>query len=136
MRVKTELYSDIAIGRWRHAGMPRYGGMQCGNLHGNFGNLPLSATASPKPKPVESKPPSAIEIGQQRVARALRDPESARFSESFSSTSHAICGIVNAKNAMGGYAGARRFIATSDRVMVESETGVGADRKLTHLKPR
>lgn len=85
----------------------------------------LSA-AAPKPKPVTSKPLSAIEIGQQRVARALRDPESARFSESFSSASNAICGLVNAKNAMGGYSGSRRFISTPDRVMVESESGGAA----------
>ena len=42
------------------------------------------------------------------IARKLKDPESARFSE-VHVTSEAVCGSVNAKNLFGGYAGARRF---------------------------
>lgn len=56
---------------------------------------------------------------QNLVASRLKDPESARFSNvkfmerSSSGGKHEgpVCGEVNARNALGGYVGATRFIA-------------------------
>lgn len=49
----------------------------------------------------------------ESVRDALRDPESARFSEmevvEYEPGSRAVCGEVNAKNAYGGYTGDKRF---------------------------
>lgn len=47
------------------------------------------------------------------ISRKLTDPESARFEDLFkvqSDRGEAVCGLVNAKNRMGGYAGAAGFI--------------------------
>lgn len=60
---------------------------------------------------------------QKRVAETLRDPESARFSDSALAASGAVCGTVNAKNAYGGYAGKSRFIATTAQIWVEQTRG-------------
>lgn len=51
------------------------------------------------------------EIKLQRLVRSwvvagLKDPDSAKFRNQYG-----VCGEVNAKNAMGGYVGYRRFIA-------------------------
>lgn len=42
------------------------------------------------------------------IIKKLRDPESARFTEVVEKP-EAVCGLVNAKNQFGGYAGPRRF---------------------------
>ena len=80
-----------------------------------------AAMAGTKPKPAPKTLP-AIEVAQQRVVAILRDPDSAKFGTTFVSSS-AVCGIVNAKNSMGGYSGMRRFIASPDRIMIESADG-------------
>lgn len=51
--------------------------------------------------------------GEKAVLQHLNDPESARFGDSFQSTrdKSAWCGTVNAKNRMGGYVGATRYVA-------------------------
>lgn len=52
----------------------------------------------------------------------LTDPESARFrAVVISPGGKAVCGDVNSKNTMGGYAGFRRFIVTRDKVAVEND---------------
>lgn len=52
---------------------------------------------------------------EQRVKLALNDPESARFrSINFNRSNRTGCGVVNAKNKMGGYVGDTHFIATND----------------------
>lgn len=58
----------------------------------------------------------------EQARHALRDPESARFSEqqlrrSDDPPAVALCGIVNAKNLYGGYVGAARFVSTSTGVV-------------------
>jgi hypothetical protein len=55
--------------------------------------------------------PTSEARAKQAVRERLFDPESAQFSELFKSPSDngAICGLVNAKNRMGGYAGRAPF---------------------------
>lgn len=58
------------------------------------------------------------EIKLQRLVRSwvvahLKDPESAQFRNQYG-----LCGEVNAKNAMGGYVGYRRFIAVREDLVV------------------
>lgn len=49
------------------------------------------------------------------VRASLKDPESARFDRvDFNPVTGSGCGLVNAKNSMGGYVGFAQFIARSD----------------------
>lgn len=56
---------------------------------------------------------------QDQVRRALKDPESARF-EYVTVTEvngqRVACGLVNAKNSMGGYTGNRPFMIKGDQL--------------------
>lgn len=50
-----------------------------------------------------------------KVRAQLRDPESAQFSEVTSAgNGMLVCGMVNAKNGMGGYVGRRKFVVWGD----------------------
>jgi len=52
---------------------------------------------------------------QQKVKRFLNDPESAQFSDIRTNPKTDVtCGSVNAKNRMGGYVGAKRFVIFSN----------------------
>lgn len=65
---------------------------------------------------------SEDEVGQAKakIVSMLNDPESARFgSIEISPSTKAICGTVNAKNAMGGYGQPRRFFVTGDLARIE-----------------
>lgn len=58
------------------------------------------------------------EIKLQRLVRSwvvagLKDPDSAKFRDQYG-----VCGEVNAKNALGGYVGYRRFIAVREDLVV------------------
>lgn len=51
---------------------------------------------------------------EQKVLDVLADPDSARFSEvEYFKATGGGCGLVNAKNAMGGYVGFTPFVVTS-----------------------
>jgi hypothetical protein len=56
---------------------------------------------------------------QDQVRSLLKDPESARF-ESVSvreiDGTRVACGLVNAKNALGGYAGSQSFMLKGDKL--------------------
>lgn len=68
-------------------------------------------------------------VTQHRVAREivsarLRDPHSAQFADLSSGELEGIatvCGTVNARNALGGYAGPERFIVGGDSAFFESD---------------
>lgn len=73
---------------------------------------------------------SASALVMRQVRAALVDPESARFQDvrAFSETK-AGCGVVNAKNRMGGYIGNTRFVALPDGNVIfepQSDDGTGA----------
>lgn len=64
-----------------------------------------------------------VSAAQAAVKRQLTDPDSAKFDGDFviynrmkdGLVSHVtVCGTVNSKNTLGGYAGATRYVATSD----------------------
>jgi hypothetical protein len=81
--------------------------------------------AKPKP-PVEDAVKVAeaklIVDGQARITSGLTDPDSGRFRNVFvSPRGRAVCGEVNAKNRMGGYAGFRRFISAKDKAGIEED---------------
>ena len=53
--------------------------------------------------------------GEAKVRAMLKDPESARFSDThYNDQNKVFCGMVNAKNSMGGYAGSRPFMVAAD----------------------
>jgi hypothetical protein len=84
----------------------------------------LSGTASPptaaSKKGKSGSPSDLILKAQAEAASLLKDPESARFSSTaISPSTGAVCGLVNAKNALGGYAGPKRFIVTSEKALIE-----------------
>lgn len=90
-----------------------------------FAAKPKAPPAEDYGKAVEAK---MIAEGQDRIVNRLNDPESARFRNVFiSPKGRAICGEVNAKNAMGGYVGFRRFISAKDRAGVEDDGSYFAD---------
>lgn len=83
-----------------------------------------------RPSPPQLQPePSQQQAAEMAVRERLKDPESARFSEHRLGRNNASCGVVNAKNAFGGYVGARRYVvvtAVSTWVYIDD----GADRSL------
>jgi hypothetical protein len=66
---------------------------------------------------VDPKIPNAKEA----VRQGLKDPASAQFREMFVTWNEAVCGEVNAKNAMGGYVGFTRFIVKEDKVRMSPQ---------------
>jgi hypothetical protein len=56
--------------------------------------------------------PKDVERAREAVRRVLKDPESARFTGEYISSSGAICGRVNAKNSYGGYIGPKSYVFT------------------------
>jgi hypothetical protein len=75
---------------------------------------------------------------QTQVKRGLNDPDSAQFSNvTFSRSTKAGCGLVNARNRMGGDVGATAFVLTSaGDVSFEPREGVSLslEDKLASLK--
>lgn len=73
-----------------------------------------------KVAPEGAKNMKAAQRMKQRLADGLKDPESMRLADTYLSRGDAhgkplaLCGTVNARNSMGGYVGARRFIVTED----------------------
>lgn len=66
---------------------------------------------------------------REAVKERLRDPESARFKDlKIGRNDTIVCGEVNAKNAMGGYVGARPFyFAGGDEPKAEISSGPNDD---------
>lgn len=68
---------------------------------------------------------AAIAEAKERVAREMRDPESAQFRDIKvlpGKEGPIICGQVNAKNAYGGYVGFNPFLVAGSSVMLGSDT--------------
>ncbi|MDC8756235.1 hypothetical protein [Janthinobacterium fluminis] len=77
-----------------------------------------STSGSPVRK--KSTEEALIAKAQEQIVSMLNDPESARFSGvAVSPSTGAVCGIVNAKNAMGGYGDPRRYIVTTETARLE-----------------
>lgn len=69
-----------------------------------------------------------------KVLALLNDPESAKFrSVSVSPGSGATCGFVSAKNAMGGYGDAARFIVNEETARIDSPPSPGFDYRWVEL---
>jgi len=64
----------------------------------------------------------------------LKDPDSAKFEQvRYNRSTEAGCGLVNAKNSMGGYVGLRHFVAPKSGEVkfqpnVDSESGTTEQR--------
>jgi hypothetical protein len=73
-----------------------------------FDSAPKGAKKS-APKPLAADEFAAAKAA---MSRKLTDPESARFTDLFKSSgaTPVVCGMVNSKNRMGGYAGATGFV--------------------------
>ena len=76
---------------------------------GSFSSGPSKSASNPK----------MDEIKLQRLVRnyvlaSLKDPGSAEFRNQYG-----ICGEVNAKNSFGGYTGFKRFIASSEHLVIQ-----------------
>jgi len=65
---------------------------------------------------------TAISTAKRVVAERLNDPESAKFGKVVARTSGIVCGYVNAKNAMGGYAGEKGFIVMAGKAWLETDS--------------
>ena len=63
------------------------------------------------------------------ITEGMRDPSSAQFRAVRKTSGGAVCGEVNAKNAMGGYVGFSRFVVTrEDSYQFDPVHGMSADR--------
>lgn len=56
----------------------------------------------------------------QQLTQSFKDPESVRYREVYMSKSGALCGEVNAKNSMGGYAGFEEFYTSGGKIVLLS----------------
>ena len=95
-----------------------------------------AAAKEPQPFVIHAEHRAAIEKG---VRERLKDPESARFGAMSAATTPkggvVVCGMVNARNAFGGYAGAAPFFGTlidmkfddGKRAVLFSVAGMGDD---------
>lgn len=87
----------------------------------------------PSPAPLEILKPvkltdAQVKIIKKSVSDQLKDPESARFGKIVAGTSASrnasitVCGIVNAKNGFGGYAGKKPFLGL---LMIRESKAIG-----------
>lgn len=57
----------------------------------------------------ESSDERSIRMAKEAVIKQLKDPSSAIFEGMRVTSPGEVCGVVNAKNSFGGYAGSKRF---------------------------
>ncbi|HAG77581.1 MAG: hypothetical protein CMK96_02410 [Pseudomonas sp.] len=65
---------------------------------------------------------TAIAAAKRAVTQRLNDPDSAKFGKVVRRPSGIVCGYVNAKNAMGGYAGEKGFIVMAGKAWLETDS--------------
>lgn len=93
-----------------------------------------SQPAAPDRPPVtwtkDSATPDETEAAKEMVISQLKDPESARFGETWalngSNGNRSVCGYVNAKNSYGGYTGQKMFALLSKSVIFEGSGTLGS----------
>lgn len=66
----------------------------------------------------------AIPAARASVINLLKDPASAQFRDERLTPGGVLCGEVNAKNAMGGYVGFRKYISVSEHLNYIEHDGV------------
>ncbi len=71
----------------------------------------------------------AIREAERRVSAQLIDPQSAVFSEviTYGAQHERVCGMVNGRNRMGGYAGPVRFVSTLSLTVIEPNVSDAED---------
>jgi len=79
-------------------------------------------TAKAAQRQAEQEKYTAIATARRIVTERLNDPESAKFGKIVARTSGIVCGYVNAKNAMGGYAGEKGFIVMAGKAWLETDS--------------
>ncbi|WP_333873085.1 hypothetical protein [Methylobacter sp.] len=82
----------------------------------------------PEPISPEVKEANYIDRQQNLIKSTLKDPDSAKFQNSFVSNligAPIVCGYVNAKNSFGGYTGFERFISGGSIQVLESQMAKG-----------
>lgn len=68
-------------------------------------------------------------VAAQRAVRAeLKDPDSAEFKDVSANYTEKFgivaCGLVNARNELGGYTGFRRFVSSGESVILEGRDNI------------
>lgn len=71
----------------------------------------------------------AIREAERRVSSQLIDPASAVFSDvvAYGAQHERVCGLVNGRNRMGGYAGPVRFVSAPSLTVIEPSGGDAED---------
>lgn len=89
--------------------------------------LVASCSEAPAPKSAAElqaeEDRARIEAAQAAVRAVLRDPDSAQFTHTFISRKSGlpvVCGMVNARNAFGGYAGAMPYFSAGATASIAS----------------
>jgi hypothetical protein len=86
----------------------------CTSIADTQARLSCFDKAAKSPKAIKKPPTDEFADAKTALARKLTDPESARFTDLFNVSTpdegDVVCGMVNSKNRIGGYAGARGFI--------------------------
>jgi len=89
---------------------------------------PEPRAAKPKEAPAELSDFSRVLTAQREVGRLLKDPESARFGDTYVSRRGGVpvvCGTVNARNSFGGMSGSQRFISNAGMSALEEQVEDG-----------
>jgi hypothetical protein len=70
----------------------------------------------------------SLDDARAAIVKKLKDPESARFTD-VRVNGEAVCGLVNAKSAMGGYPGAHKFYYSIElkRAFIEGGGDISTD---------
>ena len=79
-------------------------------------------TAKAEQRQAEQEKYTAIAAAKRIVTERLNDPGSAKFGKVVARSSGVVCGYVNAKNAMGGYAGEKGFIVMAGKAWLETDS--------------
>lgn len=76
-----------------------------------------------------------IEYAKKLASRELRDPESAQYRDIYGvqtqNGTRVVCGMVNAKNAYGGYVGFMPFSVAGDTAIVASQVSNSSAQAVT-----
>jgi hypothetical protein len=84
---------------------------------------PTPTTPAPAADPPQRTDAEALYLAKAVVKRTMRDPESARFGETFvkSPVLPTVCGYVNGRNSFGGYTGEQPFIVVGPIATIGGE---------------
>jgi hypothetical protein len=134
--MRITVLGSLLITLFLWASAPCRAAADCSSIQDQTARLACFDSAPKAPKAAATKklgPKTPDDFGSAKAAmtRKLTDPESARFTDLFRVATpdegEVICGMVNSKNRMGGYAGVRGFIFHKNKNLATLMLSGGSD---------